>query len=96
MLRNRQFAPLIVFIKAGSPDSVRKLHQNVVMQSTTRNKLTVSEVRSAVLMALAEFKILNNSIAAFNQLPSAARQLVKWLKVLCQLLYAVLYSALHM
>ncbi|XP_065889062.1 protein PALS2-like [Dysidea avara] len=40
MLRNRQFAPLIVFIKAGSPDSVRKLHQNVVMQSTTRNKLT--------------------------------------------------------
>ena len=41
MLRNRQFAPLIVFIKAGSPDSVRKLHQNVVMQNTTKNKLTV-------------------------------------------------------
>lgn len=39
MLRNRQFAPLIVFIKAGSPDSVRKLHQNVVMQNTTKNKL---------------------------------------------------------
>ena len=41
MLRNRQFAPLIVFIKAGSPDSVRKLHQNVVMQNTTKNKLQV-------------------------------------------------------
>ena len=41
MLRNRQFAPLIVFIKAGSPDSVRKLHQNIVMQNTTKNKLTV-------------------------------------------------------
>ena len=41
MLRNRQFAPLIVFIKAGSPDSVRRLHQNVVMQNTTKNKLMV-------------------------------------------------------
>ena len=41
MLRNRQFAPLIVFIKAGTPDSVRKLHQNVVMQNTTKNKLQV-------------------------------------------------------
>ena len=42
MLRNRQFAPLIVFIKAGSADSVRKLHQNVVMQNTTKNKLQVT------------------------------------------------------
>ena len=41
MLRNRQFAPLVVFIKAGSSDSVRKLHQNVVMQNTTKNKLQV-------------------------------------------------------